>query len=174
MPDDCFETLLKTLKGFKDSQKEKDSITIQDTQKIGCTAVNQMGVGTVQQGAWNLERLLEKVSPKRRITLLEQEKRAVPVLSWILYGVANSSIQDPLGLAVSKLSDQPGMSAGGAFDRLANLPPEQLVQLVQMERSMRYPSNRDWRLVMKSIPVERVVLLSDLLGIQVEEEEARM
>ena len=128
----------------------------------------------VQQGAWNLERLLEKINPKRRKTLLEQEKNAVPFLSWILYGVANPSIQDPLGLAVSKLSDQPGMSAGGAFDRLANLPPEQLAQLVQMERSMRYPSNRDWRLAMKSIPVKQMVLLSDLLDIQVEEEEERM
>ena len=32
-----------------------------------------------------------------------------------------------------------------------------------MERSMRYPSNRDWRLVMKSIHRERIILLSDLL-----------
>ena len=74
-----------------------------------------MGVGTVQQGAWNLERLLGKVSPKRRQTLLEQEKSAVPFLSWVLYGVANPSIQDPLGLAVSKLSDQPGMQRWGCF-----------------------------------------------------------
>jgi len=63
------------------------------------------------------------------------------------------------------------VSAGGSFDRLAKLPPQQLIQLIQMERLMQYPSNRDWRLAMKSIQRERMILLSDLLGLPVREGE---
>ena len=125
----------------------------------------------IQHEQWRLGKLLEKVSVKKQQALLEQEKSAIPFLSWVLYGIANLSIQDPVGLAVSKLSEQPGLKAGGAFDRLAGLPPENLIQLIQMELAMRYPSNRDWRLVMKSIHRERVILLSDLLDLPVEEEE---
>ena len=171
LPEDCFETLLKTLKSFKDSQKEKDSFTDQVTAKTDVCLTSQLGVEAVKNGEWSLEKLLGKVSPKRRQTILAQEKNAAPFLSWILYGVSNSSIQDPVGLAVSKLSDQPGVSAGGSFNRLAKLPPEQLIHLIQMERLMQYPSNRDWRLAMKSIQSERMILLSDLLGVPVGEGE---
>jgi hypothetical protein len=174
LPDDCFETLLKTLKGFKDSRKERDSITNPDSSKPEGCPNHQEGVGAVQQGEWNLERLLARVNAKRRQVLISQEKSAVPFLSWILYGAANPSIQDPLGLAVSKLMDQSGMNAGGAFLRLANLAPEQLIQLIRMEMSMQNPSNRDWRLAMKSIHRERMILLSDLLGIPIEEGEGMM
>ena len=118
--------------------------------------------------------MLERVSVKKRQSLLDQEKSAEPFLSWILYGIANPSIQDPVGLAVSKLSDQPGLQAGGAFDRLAGLQPEQLIQLIQMELAMRFPSNRDWQLVMKSIHRERIILLSDLLGLSIGEGEEVM
>jgi hypothetical protein len=117
---------------------------------------------------------MEKISLKKQQTLLEQEKSAVPFLSWVLYGIANPSIQDPIGLAVSKLCEQSGLQAGGAFDRLAALPPDQLIQLIQMELAMRYPSNRDWRLVVKSIYRERVILLSDFFGLSVEEGEEVM
>ncbi len=59
------------------------------------------------------------------------------------------------------------------FERRAKLPPEQLIQLVRLEQSMRYPSSRDWRMAMKNIQAERVLLLSDLLGLPtVGEEEA--
>lgn len=173
LPEDCFETLLKTLKSFKDSDQEKDTFTNRDISIHQDDHDVDSGVEVVQNGRWSLEILLEKVSPKRRNTLLDQENSAVPFLSWILYGAANAMIQDPLGLAVSKLTDQPGVGAGGAFDRLAKLPPGQLIQLVQLEQSMRYPSTRDWRMAMKHIRTERVLLLSDLLGLpSVGEEEA--
>lgn len=171
LPNDCFETLLKTLKSFKESQKEKDSFTNQVTAKMDVCLTDQLGMEAVQDGEWNLEKLLGKVSPKRRQTILAQEKDAVPFLSWILYGISNPSIQDPIGLAVSKLSDQPGVSAGGSFDRLARLPPDQLIQLIQMERMMRYPTNHDWRLAMKFVNRERMILLSDLIDVPVGEGE---
>ena len=175
LPEDCFETLLKTLKSFKDSDQEKDTFTNRVTSIHQDGHETNVGVEAVQNGQWSLERLLEKVGSKRRKTLLDQENSAVSFLSWILYGVANAMIQDPLGLAVSKLTDQPGAGAGGAFDRLAKLSPERLIQLVRLEQSMRYPSNCDWRMAMKNIHAERVLLLSDLLGLpSVSEEEDAM
>jgi hypothetical protein len=174
LPKDCFETLLKTLKSFKDSRREKDSFTPQNTAKSASCLDNQAGVGVVQHGQWDLGKLLERVSAKKRQALFEQEKSAVPYISWVFYGIANPAIQDPIGLAVSKLCDQPGLKAGGAFDRLASLPPEQLLQLIQMELAMRYPSNRDWRAMMKSIHHERVILLSDLFGLPTMQGEGLM
>jgi hypothetical protein len=174
LPNDCFETLLKTLKSFKDSRKEKDSFTTQDTAKSADCVDIPVEVEAVQDGQWNLDKLLDKVSVKKRQALLAQEQNAVPFLSWVMYGIANPSIQDPIGLAVSKLCEQPGLQSGGAFDRLAALPPGQLVQLIQMELEMRYPSNRDWRLLMKSIQQESVILLSDVLGLPAREREEVM
>jgi hypothetical protein len=174
LPEDCFETLLKTLKSFKDSDQEKDTFTNRDTSSHQDDHDTDSEVEAVQNGQWSLERLLEKVSPKRRNMLLDQGTSVIPFLSWILYGAANAMIQDPLGLAVSKLTDQPGVGAGGAFERLAKLPPGQLIQLVRLERSMRYPSNRDWRIAMKTIHAERVLLLSDLLGLHEVGEEGAM
>ena len=121
LPKDCFENSLKSLKGFKDSQKEKESSPNQDSSGLRGFMADQVGDGGDQKQNWELEQLLRRVNSRVRETLMAQEISPVAFVSWILYGVANSAIQSPLSLAISKLSDQPRISAGGAFDRLAAL-----------------------------------------------------
>ena len=167
----CFETLLKTLQSFKDSFKEKETSTTQDSSSLPDTSQSVEGV-TDLSGNWSLEKLLAKADPKNRQTLLSQETNTLAFVSWIIYGASQSRIQNPISLAISKLKADPGMSAGGASERLAALRPRQLVNLIEQEVSLRSPADSNWRMLFPQAKRDRIYLLADLLGIYLSNEEA--
>ena len=100
-----------------------------------------MGGGACQKGSWSLEKILARVNPKIREQLIRQEQSAVPLVSWILYGIANSTIKNPVGLAIAKLKEQPGLTAGGPFDRLAKVSPDLFCQHLRSAFSWQGTSN---------------------------------
>jgi len=171
---DCFETLLKILKCFKDSQKDKD--TCSSTRDSSNSPANPPFCQTVEvvtdaKQNWSLEKLLARADKQNRQILLEQEKNALPFIAWVIYGASQASIQNPYSLAIAKLKDNPGVSAGGASERLAALPPQQLGSLIEQELMFRSPSNPNWRMIFAQTKRDRIRLLADLLGLAMEIEQ---
>jgi hypothetical protein len=168
LPNGCFETLLKILKIYKDSQKEKESSTTQDSASFKQRLPHEVAGGACQKGSWSLEKILARVNPKIREQLLRQEQNPIPFISWILYGAANNTIKDPIGLGIAKLKEQPGLTAGGPFDRLARLPLEAFCQHLHSAFTWQGTTDRDWQAAFRGIEHERLKLLADILEIQID------
>lgn len=166
LSNDCFETLLKTLKSFKDSRKNKDSSSDQDSLNLE----NRTVVGTSESGKWCLKKILVRVNPGVRDSILDCEKSPIPFVSWIIYGAASQSIQNPLSLAIAKIKEQPGQDAGGAFERLARLDPEIFAHNLRLELALRSPSGRDWRTAFGEVSHDRLRLLADIFDILIYQE----
>ena len=126
---------------------------------------------TDSNGDWSLEKLLARADKKNRQILLDQEKDAVPFVSWVIHGVSQSSIQNPYSLAIAKLKENPGISAGGASERLAVLSPRELARLIKQSLTFYSPSDRDWRMLFAEAKRDRIRLLADELGLVFEIEE---
>jgi len=114
---------------------------------------------------WNLKSLFANINPQNRDVLLKQEENSIPFLSWILYGIATSAIQNPVSLAISKLKTSPKQSAGGVFERVARIPADQFIKNLEREMSYWGPSDTDWRTIFRSVDQERKQMLIDILGI---------
>ena len=170
---DCFENLLKTLNALKIPKK----IKIPPQPKI-CpnSPANDPYFQTVEavtdsKGNWSLEKLLARADKKNRQILLDQEKDAVLFVSWVIHGVSQSSIQNPYSLAIAKLKENPGISAGGASERLAALSPRELARLIKQSFTFYSPSDRDWRMLFAEAKRDRIRLLADELGLVLEIKE---
>jgi hypothetical protein len=169
---DCFETLLKILKSFKDSLKDKDTSSTQDSSISRNDPSSQsVAVVTDSEGNWSLDKLLARADKKNQSVLIEQEKSAIPFVSWMLHGASQPSIQNPYSLAIAKLKENPGISAGGASDRLAAIPPRELVRLIEQSFSFYSPSDRNWRMLFAEAKRDRIRLLADSLGLVMDIEE---
>jgi len=163
---DCFETLLKVLKSFKDTLKDKDTSSTQVFSVSRNNPARQaVALVTASDGNWSLDKLLARADKKNRVVLIEQEKTAIPFVSWLIYGASQSSIQNPFSLAIAKLKENPGISAGGAGERLAALPPTDLARFVEQALSYRPPSDRNWKSLFEGVKMDRIRLLSDSLGL---------
>jgi hypothetical protein len=163
---DCFETLLKILKSFKDSQKDKDTSSTQDSSILQSNSASQsVAVVTDSKGNWSLDKLLARANKENRSVLIEQEKSAVPFVSWVILGVSQPRIQNPYSLAIAKLKEAPGIGAGGASDRLAAIPPRDLVRLIEQSFSFYSPSDRNWQMLFAEVKRDRIRLLADSLGL---------
>jgi hypothetical protein len=169
---DCFETLLKILKSFKDSLKDKDTSSTQDSSISQSDLASQaVAVVTDLKGNWSLDKLLARADKKNRFVLIEQEKSAIPFVSWLIHGASQPGIQNPYSLAIAKLKEAPGISAGGASDRLAAIPPRELVRLIEHSFSFYSPSDRNWRMLFAEAKRDRIRLLADSLGLVMDIEE---
>ena len=169
---DCFETLLKILKSFKDSLKDKDTSSTQDSSISRNDPSSQsVAVVTDSKGNWSLDKLLARADKKNRSVLIEQEKSAIPFVSWLIHGASQPGIQNPYSLAIAKLKEAPGISAGGASDRLAAIPPRELVRLIEHSFSFYSPSDRNWRMLFAEAKRDRIRLLADSLGLVLDIEE---
>jgi hypothetical protein len=167
---DCFETLFKVLNSVKDTQKELKPSTNQDTCDSKFDSVNKSVVAvTDEKGEWSLEKLLGRADQNIRQLLLAQEINARAFVSLVIHGAAQVSIQNPYSLAIAKLKQNPGMSAGGVSDRLATVPARQLVRWIQDELNFQPPSNRDWRMMFARAKHERIRLLADSLGLKLDD-----
>ncbi len=167
LPNDCFETLLKILRGFKDSQIQKETSFNQDSYAVADRST-ELGEEDVQENAWKFDDLLSRVNSRSRSILLAHEKSPKAFVSWILYGVANTSVQNPLSLAVARLCNQPGVSAGGVFDRLAAYPPAVFVRKYRESQTWQGNADADWKLAFKGVDRDRLALLPDLLNLPIQ------
>jgi len=127
-----------------------------------------VGEGEAKETIWNFDELLRRVNSRSRSALLAQEKSPKAFVSWILYGVANTGVQNPLSLAVARLCDQPGMSAGGAFDRLAGYSPAVFTRKYRESLTWQGNADPDWKLAFKGIDRDRMALLPDLLNLTIQ------
>ncbi|PKN95678.1 MAG: hypothetical protein CVU43_24275 [Chloroflexi bacterium HGW-Chloroflexi-5] len=169
---DCFETLLKILKSFKYSLKDKDNSSTQDSSNSRNDPSSQsVAVVTDSEGNWSLDKLLARADKKNQSVLIEQEKSAIPFVSWIIHGASQPGIQNPYSLAIAKLKENPGISAGGASDRLAAISPRELVRLIEHSFSFYSPSDRNWRMLFAEAKRDRIRLLADSLGLVLDIEE---
>jgi hypothetical protein len=83
---------------------------------------------------WELESLLQQndVHPKVQRELLEVQASVQAFVSWVLYVASPDSgnLSDPLGYALSRLREHPLREARGVFRQLADLPPAELLALI--------------------------------------------
>jgi hypothetical protein len=158
---DCFETLLKILKSIKDTLKEKNTTTNQDTTELHHVA---LGMTEVEDG-WSLEKLLQKAEKKNRKLLLGQETNARAFVSWVIYGTSQLAIQNPFNLAIAKLKASPGIGAGGAYDRLAAITPKLFTGWIAAQLDYQSPVNTDWQRLFGQIKHERLRLMVEALCI---------
>jgi hypothetical protein len=125
----------------------------------------------VVAGEWKLSDLLtlNRISSKKQDLLLGSGLTAQAFISWLLYAASRNGngINDPIGHAVSRLLQDPTRGAGGAFDRLAELPANEPTGLLQRELDGQSPWNTDWRTAMDGAPRARLRALADQLGVLV-------
>jgi hypothetical protein len=144
-----------------------------DYQERDTTTSSLTDARVADSTGWNMQTLLGNagVASSARDSL----KRASPqaFVSWMLYAASarGASIVDPIGHAVSRLREDPYKGAGGAFDRLVQLAPDALVELIARDLAdlgtARF-SNRDWGSVMEKADRERLSLVAHVLGGEVD------
>ncbi len=120
---------------------------------------------------WNLSELLSRnrVSTKNQELLLENGLTVQAFVSWLLYSAspAGDGIRDPIAHTISRLIPDPTRGAGGTLDRLAELPANELADMLTRELAGQSPWNQAWRKVMEGAPRSRLRMLADQLSISV-------
>jgi hypothetical protein len=126
---------------------------------------------------WELESLLQQndVHPKVQKELIEVQASVHAFVSWVLYVASPGSgnLSDPLGYALSRLREHPLREARGVFRQLADLPPAELLMLIDTTPSQAYelptkiehPLAHAWKKAMGSdnprLPVVREILFGE-------------
>jgi len=99
------------------------------------TSTTEDGPAVAVPPSWVLQKILiqSRVHPKVMKELLENNASVLAFVSWLLYACspAGDGIQNPLSYALASLRDNPDRGPGGAYDRLAALPPAEFVRLVR-------------------------------------------
>jgi len=92
--------------------------------------VEEQGVVNLPS-AWVLDRLLiqNKVHPKTQKTVRGGSAKAL--VSWLLYGLSpdGHGIEKPMSYALARLTEDTQSGAGDEYDKLANLPPADLINV---------------------------------------------
>lgn len=126
---------------------------------------------------WKLELLLQQndVHPKVQKELLEVQASVHAFVSWVLYVASPQSgnLSDPLGYAISRLREHPLREARGVFRQFADLPPAELLMLIdttptrayQLPTKIEHPLAHAWKKAMGSnnprLPVVREILFGE-------------
>ena len=126
---------------------------------------------------WELEALLQQndVHPKVQRELLEVQASVHAFVSWVLYvaSPSNGNLSDPLGYAISRLREHSLREARGIFRQLADLPPAELLRLIDTTPTRAYelPSRNNhplapaWKKAMGSnnhlLPTVRLILFGE-------------
>jgi hypothetical protein len=93
-------------------------------------------VNSVNFSEWSLERIfkLNRVHPKTQKLLTENETTGKALVSWLLYSVSADpeaqAIQRPLGFSLDQVFNYNGQGPKEDFDRLASLPPRDLIAML--------------------------------------------
>jgi len=111
---------------------------------------------------WELELLLQQndVHPKVQKELLEVQASVHAFVSWVLYVASPQSgnLSDPLGYAISRLREHPLREARGVFRQFADLPPAELLMLIdttptrayELPTKIEHPLAHSWKKAMGS------------------------
>ena len=126
---------------------------------------------------WKLELLLQQndVHPKVQKELLEVQASVHAFVSWVLYVASPQSgnLSDPLGYAISRLREHPLREARGVFRQFADLPPAELLMLIdttptrayELPTKIEHPLAHAWKKAMGSnnprLPVVREILFGE-------------
>lgn len=161
---------LNTLALGLNHKKNTPTTTDADDEPNSEVSTGAIGKGVVGM-EWNLLDLLvrNRISAKNMELLLENGLTAQAFVSWLLYAASTSGngIRDPIAHAVSRLIPDPSRGAGGAFDRLSELPANELAEMVAREINGQSPWNQTWRKGMEGAPRSRLRALADQLGLSV-------
>ena len=165
---DANGTVLNSFKHPLNTDKKNTSTT----QHARCAKA----AGAVPQ-FWELETLLQQndVHPKVQRELLEVQASVHAFVSWVLYVASPQSgnLSDPLGYALSRLREHPLREARGVFRQLADLPPAELLILIDTTPTRPYeipvriehPLAHAWKKAMGSnnhiLPAVRVILFGE-------------
>jgi len=124
---------------------------------------------------WDLSDLLvrNRIGAKNQELLLENGLTAQAFVSWLLYAASQggNGIRDPIAHAVSRLIPDPSRGAGGALDQLAEMPANELVEMLTRELAGQNPWNQTWRKVMDGAQRIRLQTLAQQLGISASNKE---
>ncbi|MBI3175144.1 MAG: hypothetical protein HYZ25_15565 [Chloroflexi bacterium] len=126
---------------------------------------------------WELEALLQQneVHPRVQRELLEAQASVHALVSWVLYAASprSGNLSDPLGYALSRLREHPLREARGIFRQLADLPPAELLELIDatpkqgyaLPLSLNHPLAPAWNKVMGAgnlrLPIVRAILFGE-------------
>jgi hypothetical protein len=111
---------------------------------------------------WELEALLQQndVHPKVQKELLDVQASVHAFVSWVLYVASPKSgnLSDPLGYALSRLREHPLREARGVFRQFADLPPAELLLLMEstphssyaLPGQVEHPLAHEWKKAMGS------------------------
>lgn len=126
---------------------------------------------------WELEALFQQndVHPKVQRELLDAQASVHAFVSWVLYVASPDSgnLSDPLGYALSRLREHPLKEARGVFRQFADLPPVELLGLIdatstggyQLPPSYNHPLAPAWKKAMGSsnhrLPAVRAILFGE-------------
>ena len=125
---------------------------------------------------WELELLLQQndVHPKVQKELLEIQASVHAFVSWVLYVASPGSgnLSDPLGYALSRLREHPLREARGVFRQFADLPPSELLMLIdttptrayELPTKIEHPLAHAWKKAMGSNNPRLLVVREILFG----------
>ncbi|HMM97488.1 MAG TPA: DnaA N-terminal domain-containing protein [Anaerolineales bacterium] len=144
------------------------------------TSTTQHGEEQAAEAApefWELSSLLQRndVHPKVQRELLEVQASVHAFVSWVLYVASPDSgnLSDPLGYALSRLREHPLKEARGVFRQFADLPPVELLGLIdatptggyQLPPSYYHPLAHTWKKTMgtsnRRLPAVRAILFGE-------------
>ncbi|MBI1792644.1 MAG: hypothetical protein HYR70_00445 [Chloroflexi bacterium] len=149
---------------------KKNTSTTQHTQSTKAAEA-------VAPDFWELETLLQQndVHPKVQRELLELQASVHTFVSWALYVASPQSgnLSDPLGYAISRLREHPLREARGVFRQFADLPPVELLMLIdstttrtyELPKQINHPLAHSWKKAMGSnnrlLPAVRIILFGE-------------
>jgi hypothetical protein len=150
---DANGSALNTIKHVPNTDKKNTS-----------TTQHAFGAKTEEVGPsfWELETLLGRndVHPKVQKELLDVQASVHAFVSWVLYVASPQSgnLSDPLGYALSRLREHPLREARGVFRQFADLPPTELLLLMEstphssyaLPGQVEHPLARAWKKAMGS------------------------
>ncbi len=126
---------------------------------------------------WELETLLGQndVHPKVQRELLKAQASVHAFVSWVLYVASphGGTLSDPLGYAISRLREHPLREARGVFRQFADLPPAELLMLIdstptqayEFPKQINHPLAHSWKKAMGSsnrcLPAVRAILFGE-------------
>lgn len=158
---DANGTDLNSFKHPFNTRKENSKDNTSTTQHAESAAEVVRTVGLAPH-FWELETLLQQndVHPKVQKELLEGKASVHAFVSWVLYVASSQSgnLSDPLGYAISRLREDPLREARGIFRQLTDLPPRELLALIdstptlahEIPRQINHPLAPDWKKAMGS------------------------
>ncbi len=119
--------------GWREWHRLKHLSTDLNTQEK-ITTTTQVAPAAVPS-SWVLKKLLIQSRVHTKVTkyLLAKNASVQAFISWLLFACskAGEGINNPLAYALASMREDPAQGPGGAYDRLAALPPAELVELVR-------------------------------------------